>query len=254
MATWELSIILISLQIQDIDQGHHSRRVWTNEWDVPYRNQWWDHGVGSRRADESGWRGECTNTKKVWPIKKNETGERSLRRKKLGQSRSRKKSKEVRTSYFLILPFARKRDTWCRRNIAGPKGISFFLFSLSPDGGSNFTSSALDNNNAILANGALPPGSSCCERQTTMAGGTHQSLEWFDADHGLPINQHGRVFESRKVMNLAEKSESNRVCCSCSWCHNVGGSRRRTRPENHAGVLCRGRLRRWVIVWLQPRN
>ena len=38
-----------------------------------------------------------------------------------------------------------------------------------------------------------------------MENNTHQPLESFAADHGLQTNQHGRVFENGKAMDMAEK-------------------------------------------------
>jgi hypothetical protein len=38
-----------------------------------------------------------------------------------------------------------------------------------------------------------------------MENNTHQPLELFAAGHGLQTNQHGRVFENGKTMDMAEK-------------------------------------------------
>ena len=69
-----------------------------------------------------------------------------------------------------------------------------------------------------------------------MADGTHQSLEWFAANHGLQTNQHGRVFESRKAMDLTEKSELRLLFLMRCW----GPPKTWTRKSS--GALCHGSM------------
>ena len=54
--------------------------------------------------------------------------------KKVRRIKKQKEVKRCSNLYFLILPFARKRDTWCRRNTAGPTEFLSFLFLSLPGG------------------------------------------------------------------------------------------------------------------------
>ena len=66
------------------------------------------------------------------PIKKQngrvDGGRKKSSSKKVRRIKKQKEVKRCSNLYFLILPFARKRDTWCRRNTAGPTEFLSFLF------------------------------------------------------------------------------------------------------------------------------